>query len=499
MEWEAIEFIAAAVREGRVSARSMAERALARIDAVNPSINAFTQVLRQESLARADAVDALVKAGRDPGPLAGVPVAVKDNICTLAGRTTCGCAMLREYRSPFDAAVVEKLHAAGAVIVGKTNLDEFAMGSSTESSVFGPTKNPWDVSRVPGGSSGGSAAAVAAGCVPVALGSDTGGSIRQPASHCGVVGIKPTYGRVSRWGLVAYASSLDQIGPMSRRVSDCALVTRVISGHDPRDSTSAVVDASEIDRGIEMRVEGLVVGVPREARGAGNHAGVVSAVDGALEVLKRAGAKVVEIDLPHAAGEGGLAIAAYYLIATAEASSNLARFDGVRFGRRAELAAGDGLDALYCKSRAEGFGREVRKRIMLGTHALSSGYYDAYYGRALKVRRLIKGDFDAAFGANGGAGCHVVVMPAAPGPAFAIGEKSSGDPLAMYLEDVYTVSLNLAGLPGITVPAGFAVEGGKELPVGVQVIGPALSENRLLRVAGMVERGAGVAGRVPGI
>lgn len=489
MEWEAIEFLAEAVRSGRVSARALAERSLGRIEAVNPTVNAFTQVLRDEALQRADEVDAQVKAGRDPGELAGVPVAVKDNICTVAGRTTCGCAMLREYRSPFDAAVVERLHAAGAVIVGKTNLDEFAMGSSTESSVFGPTKNPWDLSRVPGGSSGGSAAAVAAGCVPVALGSDTGGSIRQPASHCGVVGIKPTYGRVSRWGLVAYASSLDQIGPLSRRVSDCALVTRVISGHDPRDSTSASMDAGEIDRDVELGVDGLVVGVPREARGAGNHAGVVAAMEGALEVLRRAGAKVVEIELPHAE----LAIAAYYLIATAEASSNLARFDGVRFGRRAELKAGDGLDALYCRSRAEGFGREVRKRIMLGTHALSSGYYDAYYGRALKVRRLIKGDFDAAFG---GGGCDVVLMPASPGPAFAIGSKTA-DPLAMYLEDVFTVSINLAGLPGVTVPAGFAVEGGVELPVGVQLIGPALSENRLLRVAGMVERGAGVAGKTP--
>lgn len=488
MEWDPVAQLADDVRSGRLTARSLTERALQRIDAVNERLNAFTQVLRDEALACADKIDAAVKAGQSPGPLAGVPVAVKDNICTVAGRTTCGSAMLKDYRSPFDAGVVERLHGAGAVIVGKTNLDEFAMGSSTESSVFGPTRNPWDDTRVPGGSSGGAAAAVAAGCVPLALGSDTGGSIRQPASHCGVVGLKPTYGRVSRWGLVAYASSLDQIGPMSRRVADCALAARVICGHDSRDSTSAAVDATRIDEAVDLPVTGLVVGVPREARAEGNHAGVIGAVDGALDVLRRGGARVVEIDLPHA----GLGIAAYYLIATAEASSNLARFDGVRYGHRAALKAGEGLDALYSRSRAEGFGREVRKRIMLGTHALSSGYYDAYYGRALKVRRLIKQDYDAAFAS----GCHVVLMPASPGPAFAIGSKTE-DPLAMYLEDAFTVGVNMAGLPGITVPAGFASDGGRELPVGVQLIGPALSENLLLRVARMAERGAGVAERRP--
>ncbi len=484
--WAPLQELAGNVRAGRTTARSLVERSLARIEAVNGRINAFVEVHTGAALARADALDAQVKAGRDPGELAGVPVAVKDNMCTVEGHTTCGSAMLKNYRSPFDAAAVERLHAAGAVIVGKTNLDEFAMGSSTESSAFGPTLNPWDATRVPGGSSGGSAAAVAAGCVPVALGSDTGGSIRQPASHCGVVGIKPTYGRVSRWGLVAYASSLDQIGPLALRVADCALVTRVICGHDPRDSTSAPVEAAGLDRDMDQGVEGLVIGVPAEARGAGNHAGVASALEGTLGALRLAGAEVMDIELPHA----GLGIAAYYLIATAEASSNLARFDGVRYGHRALLLDGDGLDALYCRSRAQGFGREVRKRIMLGTHALSSGYYDAYYGRALKVRRLIKGDYDAAFAK----GCDAVLMPASPGPAFVLGSKSGGgDPLAMYLEDVFTVGVNLAGLPAVTVPAGFASEGGNALPVGMQLIGPALSENRLLRVAGMVERAMGVA------
>ncbi|HYD01601.1 MAG TPA: Asp-tRNA(Asn)/Glu-tRNA(Gln) amidotransferase subunit GatA [Phycisphaerales bacterium] len=489
--WAPAHELAEGVRSGRTSARTLVERSLARIEAVNGRVNAFVQVNGAAALARADAVDAQARAGRDPGPLAGVPVAVKDNICTVEGRTTCGSAILREYRSPFDAAAVEKLHAAGAVIVGKTNLDEFAMGSSTETSVFGPTRNPWDLSRVPGGSSGGSAAAVAAGCVPVALGSDTGGSIRQPASHCGVVGLKPTYGRVSRWGLVAYASSLDQIGPLCLRVADCALVARVVAGHDRRDSTSAHADPAEIDREVERPLEGLVVGVPAEARSGGNHAGVVAAVEGTLDALQRAGAKVADITLPHAE----LGIAAYYLIATAEASSNLARFDGVRFGRRAALQGGESLDALYRRSRGEGFGHEVRKRIMLGTHALSSGYYDAYYARALKVRRLIKQDFDAAFAR----GCHAVVMPASPGPAFAIGGKNGGggDPLAMYLEDAFTVGVNLAGLPAIAVPAGFAQEPGVELPIGVQLIGPALSENTLLRAAAMVERGCGVAGRMP--
>jgi aspartyl-tRNA(Asn)/glutamyl-tRNA(Gln) amidotransferase subunit A len=474
--------IAHAVRTGAQSASGTVQQALARIDAENPAINALTQVFHAEALARAERIDAQVALGQDPGPLAGVPVAIKDNICTTLGMTTCASRMLAGYRSPFDATAVEKLLAAGAVIIAKANLDEFAMGSSTENSIHGPTRNPHDHTRVPGGSSGGSAAAVAAGLVPVALGSDTGGSIRQPASHCGVVGLKPTYGRVSRYGLVAYASSLDQVGPLTRTVADAGLVASVIAGHDRRDSTCAPTTADDITATLSTLdnvPKGLVVGVPRQARGQGNSPGVAQALARTAEAFAAAGARVVEIDLPHA----GAAIAAYYLIATAEASSNLARFDGIRYGHRATLAPGEGLGALYCKSRSEGFSPEVQRRIMLGTYALSSGYYDAYYGTALKVRRLIKQDYDQAF-ANG---AHVVVMPAAPGPAFEIGSKTA-DPLAMYLEDIYTVGVNLAGLPAISVPVATETIRGKALPIGMQLIAPPLGEGVLLRAAALLER-----------
>lgn len=480
--------IAAAVRSREVSAAQVVSVAIDRIERVNPGLNAFVDVFKARAMSAAEDVDARVAKGAAL-PLAGVPVAVKDNMCLgpdlhapgdgrgYGGRTTCASRILENYRSPFTATAVQRLISAGAVIVGKTNLDEFAMGSSTERSIFGPTRNPWDTDRVPGGSSGGSACAVAARMTPLALGSDTGGSIRQPASHCGVVGVKPTYGRVSRYGLVAFASSLDQIGPMATSVADAALALEVLCGHDPLDSTSAPRAATGWSAELDLPISNLRVGVPRQARGAGVQPGVSAALDRAIEGLRAKGARYVEVDLP-LTDEG---IAAYYIIAPAEASSNLARFDGVRYGRRAALAPGEGLFDLYCKSRGEGFGEEVQRRIMLGTHVLSAGYYDAYYTTAQRVRRRVLDDFRAAFGA-----CDVILMPAAPGPAFRIGEKL-GDPLAMYLEDVFTVGVNLAGLPGMSVPAGFVNEGGKELPVGVQIIAPAFEEGVMLRAARMLE------------
>jgi len=481
--------IRAAVAGREKSAAEIVGGALARIDASNPRLNAFTQVFHESALARAREIDARIAAGESVGPLAGVPVALKDNICTAQGRTTCASRMLEHYESPFDATVAARLVTAGAVIVGKTNLDEFAMGSSTEHSCFGPVRNPWDESRVPGGSSGGSAAAVAAGLVPVALGSDTGGSIRQPAALCGVLGVKPTYGRVSRYGLVAFASSLDQIGPFARSCADGAAVLDVICGIDPLDSTSAAVGVPALAAELEEPVRGLRLGVPRQAHSDSNHPGVAASLRGAVDEYTKLGAEIVEIDLPLI----DEAIAAYYIVAPAEASSNLARFDGVRYGRRAKIGAGEGLMEMYCRSRSEGFGAEVQRRIMLGTHVLSSGYYEAYYTTALKVRRRLKQDFDAAFGA----GCHAVLMPSTPGPAFKIGEKA-GDPMAMYLEDVYTVAVNLAGLPALSMPAGFVKTDGKDLPLGVQLIGRAFGESELLRIARMFERATEWSGRMPG-
>jgi aspartyl-tRNA(Asn)/glutamyl-tRNA(Gln) amidotransferase subunit A len=484
--------IADAVRRGSRRAGEVVHAALEGIEAANPHLNAFTQVFRDQAMARAEAIDARAARGEPLGPLAGVPVAVKDNICTLDGLTTCASRMLAAYRSPFDAEAVRRLLAADAVIVGKTNLDEFAMGGSGEHSCFGPTRNPWDPDRVPGGSSSGSAAAVAAGLVPVALGSDTGGSIRQPAGLCGIHGLKPTYGRVSRRGLVAFASSLDQIGPMARTAADLALVAQVIAGHDPGDSTSAPLPPEDWTGAAvgDAPVEGLCLGVPRTARSPRNHPGVNAALDAGVEALRALGVRTLDIDLPHT----DLGIAAYYLIATAEASSNLARYDGVRYGHRAAPRPGDTLADLYARSRSEGFGPEVQRRIMLGTHVLSSGYYDAYYLTAQKARRLIKADYDRAFAA----GCDAVLMPVAPTPAFRIGEKVH-DPLALYLEDVYTVGVNLSGLPGLAFPAGFADEAGRELPVGLQVIGPALGERTLFRLAGAFERATPFAARRPGV
>jgi len=492
--------LADAIARRQISAEEAARASLDRAAATEPDLHAFLEVFETEAIAQARAIDARLARHEHLGPLAGVPVALKDNICLEWGRTTCASRILENYRSPYTATAARRLIDAGAVIIGKTNLDEFAMGSSCENSAFGPTRNPWDVRCVPGGSSGGSAAAVAAGVLPVALGSDTGGSIRQPANFCGLVGFKPTYGRIPRYGLVAYASSLDQIGPLTRSVADAAMLTRIMAGEDENDATSTTRPVPDLLSRLDEPVSRLVIGVPTFARSASNHPAVVAALDRAVRSLRDEGALVLDVDLPHA----GHGIAAYYLVATAEASSNLARFDGVRYGRRAALGQDDGLLELYCKSRSEGLGPEVQKRIMLGTFALSSGYYDAYYNTALKARRLIKQDFDAVFEGRGGAaggaempptGCHALLLPTSPGPAFKFGEKR-GDPMAMYLEDVYTVGVNLAGLPAISIPTGLAkFAGGGALPVGVQLIGPAWQEDVLLRIARMLERALPGPGR----
>jgi aspartyl-tRNA(Asn)/glutamyl-tRNA(Gln) amidotransferase subunit A len=482
-----------AVLDGEASAEQVAGEAISRAKSLNPKLNAFLQVFTDQALAAAAKVDARIAAGEKP-PLAGVPVAIKDNLCLSSAdypgaRTTAASRILEGYESPYTATAVQRLIDAGAVIIGKTNLDEFAMGSSGENSAFGPTRNPWDPSRVPGGSSAGSAAAVAAGIVPLALGSDTGGSIRQPAGLSGIVGLKPTYGRVSRYGLIAFASSLDQIGPMARTVEDAALALGVMAGADPHDATSTERAPEDFGQDLARDVPGAVIGIPRQAFDKANHPGVLESLARARSALEQAGARTVEVDLPHTAH----GIAAYYIVAPAEASSNLARFDGVRYGRRARLAPGEGLYELYARSRAEGFGPEVQRRIMLGTYALSAGYYDAYYLTALKVRRRIKSDFDAAFAA----GCDALLMPASPEPAWKLGAKSA-DPLSMYLADVYTVGANLAGLPGITVPAGLCEVsdgggGAAMLPCGVQLIGPAWDEAKLVSLAAMLERRLGTA------
>jgi aspartyl-tRNA(Asn)/glutamyl-tRNA(Gln) amidotransferase subunit A len=465
-----------AVTSKQISAVELTRAALERIAQVEPKIDAFNSVWNERGLERAKLVD----SGDVTGPLAGVPIAIKDNLCTTHGLTTCSSKMLANFRSPYDATVVRKLEAAGAIIVGKTNLDEFAMGSSTENSAFKVTRNPWDTTRVPGGSSGGSAAALASGMCCASIGSDTGGSIRQPAALCGLVGMKPTYGRVSRYGLVAFASSLDQVGPFGHTVADVAAMLNVIAGHDPKDSTSAATAVPDYLANLEDPVKPLRIGIVKEYDlASGIDPQVKSAVDAAVEQCKRLGAEVVEVSLPHT--EYG--IAAYYIIAPCEASSNLARYDGVHFGHRTNEPVKDIIE-LFSKSRAEGFGDEVQRRIMIGTYALSSGYYDAYYLRALKIRALIKRDFDRAFEK-----CDVICCPTSPIPAFKIGEKS-GDPLQMYLCDVFTVTCNIAGLPGISLPCGFSGASGGEppLPLGLQLLGPTFSEGKLLRVARMYER-----------
>ncbi len=456
------------LKAGELSAVEITRSILERSKALDGAIHAYNTLTPEQALAKAEAVDRRLAAGEAVGPLAGVPVAVKDNLCTRGVRTTCSSKILESFVPPYNATVVEKLDEADAIIIGKTNLDEFAMGSSTENSGFGPTRNPWDFTRSPGGSSGGSAAAVAAGMAPLALGSDTGGSIRQPAAFCGIVGMKPTYGRVSRYGLVAFASSLDQIGPFARDVRDTAMLLGVISGHDPKDSTSADAPIPDYLAGIEGGVKGMKIGVPREYFGEGLNDDVERAIRAAAQVLQDAGAELVDLSLPNAQ----YAIATYYIVATAEASSNLARYDGVHYGHRTS----DDVDIveLYSRSRDEGFGAEVKRRIMLGTFALSSGYYDAYYLKALKVRSLIRQDYEAAWQQ-----VDCILGPTSPTVAFPFGERID-DPLAMYLADVYTIAINLAGLPAISVSCGPG-EGG--MPVGLQFTGKPFDESTLLRVA----------------
>ena len=465
--------IAWSVRNNVTSAIDVLERHLAEIERREDDIHAFNLVLADEARARAAEIDDAVAVGRDPGPLAGVPIALKDNMCTRGIPTTCSSRILDGWTPPYDATVVSKLREAGAVIVGKTNLDEFAMGSSTENSAFGATRNPHDTTRVPGGSSGGSAAAVAAGFAAASLGSDTGGSIRQPAALSGVVGVKPTYGAVSRLGLVAFASSLDQIGPFAHDVTDAAAVLEAISGHDPLDSTSIRQDPLDIARQLDFGVIGLRVGRITDLP-EGASPDVVERLEQAFDALREAGAEIVDVEVP--AFSYGLT--AYYLIAPAEASSNLARYDGVRFGLRVDAPD---TNAMYMATRTEGFGAEVKRRIMLGTYALSAGYYDAYYGRALKVRRRIANDFAAAYER-----ADVLLTPASPTVAFHFGDKTS-DPMSMYLCDTYTIPSNLTGDPGMSVPFGTGVDG---LPVGVQVLAPALQEATMFRVAAELERRA---------
>ncbi|MEI6497700.1 MAG: Asp-tRNA(Asn)/Glu-tRNA(Gln) amidotransferase subunit GatA [Actinomycetota bacterium] len=465
--------IAAGVRDGSLKATDVLEGYLAEIDRREGDIHAFNLVTADRAREAAAAVDAAVAAGRDPGPLAGVPVALKDNMCTRGVPTTCSSKILGDWRPPYDATVVSRLAAAGAVSVGKTNLDEFAMGSSTENSAFGPTRNPHDLGRVPGGSSGGSAAAVAAGFAPVGIGSDTGGSIRQPAALCGVVGVKPTYGYVSRYGLIAFASSLDQIGPFTADVHDAALVLDVIGGHDPMDSTSIPKQHAPLVDVLNQGVEGLRVGRITDLP-EGADPDVAERLEAAFDALRAAGATIVDVQVP----AFGYALTAYYLIAPAEASSNLARFDGVRFGTRVDAAD---TNAMYSATRAAGFGDEVKRRIMLGTYALSAGYYDAYYGRALKVRRLIHDDFERAY-----QHADVLLTPTSPTVAFPFGAKGD-NPLAMWLCDLYTIPTNLAGHPGMSVPFGTGADG---LPVGVQVLAPTLGEAVMFRVGAALERAA---------
>ena len=465
---QTVKGIVEAVRNKKLSAVEAVRRSLAAIAECNDTLGAFISVNEKHALAQARKVDARLAGGDNTLPLAGVPVAIKDNICTSFAETTCASRILRGFQPPYDAHVIERLESAGAILVGKTNLDEFAMGSSTESSALGATRNPWNHDRVPGGSSGGSAVAIAADMVPAALGSDTGGSVRQPASFCGVVGLKPTYGRVSRYGLVAFGSSLDQIGVLTHTAEDAALVLSVIAGHDERDSTCLSLPVPDYPGLLGDPLAGITIGIAAEYFGDGLDTEIRDAVEQALDVLRGHGAKTVEVTLPHMK----YGIACYYLIATAEASSNLARYDGVHYGHRAAKPA-DIID-LYSASREEGFGTEVKRRVMLGTYALSTGYYDAYYLRAMKVRTLLRQDFEKAFET-----VDLLCSPVSPTTAFGIGEKTS-DPLAMYLADVYTTSANLAGIPALSVPCGFDAS---NLPIGLQLMAPACMEERLLAVA----------------
>ncbi len=459
--------LGAALAQKQISSVELTTLFLDRIEKFNPTLNAFVSVGRDQALAAAQAADRKLGAGGTVSPLCGIPLAHKDIFCAEGWRTTCGSKMLADFVAPYDAHVVELLNAAGMVTLGKCNMDEFAMGSSNETSFFGPVKNPWDTACVPGGSSGGSAAAVAARLAPVATGTDTGGSIRQPAALCGLSGLKPTYGVVSRYGMIAFASSLDQGGPMARSAEDCALLLNGMAGFDPRDSTSLERPTEDYCRDLGKPLDGLRIGLPREFFGAGMDAGVRAAVETALAEYRKLGATTVEVSLPNS----GLSVPAYYVIAPAEASSNLSRFDGVRYGHRAADYAD--LNDMYAKSRAEGFGAEVKRRILIGTYVLSHGYYDAYYLKAQKIRRLIAADFQEAFKS-----CDVIMGPTAPSVAFPFGAKSA-DPVQMYLSDIYTIAVNLAGLPGMSIPCGFD----KDLPVGLQIVGPWFGEAKMLGVA----------------
>ncbi|MGQ9503370.1 MAG: Asp-tRNA(Asn)/Glu-tRNA(Gln) amidotransferase subunit GatA [Thermogutta sp.] len=487
------------LRRGEIKAVDVVSECIQRVDQYDRELGAFLRINRDQALGQAEKLDRRRAQGENLGKLAGLPVAVKDNICTRGELTTCASRMLEHFVPPYDATVVSRLKAADAIILGKTNLDEFAMGGSTETSALGRTRNPWDLNRIPGGSSGGAAACVAARIVPLSVGSDTGGSIRQPAALCGVTGIKPTYGRVSRFGLVAFASSLDQIGPLAQTAEDCALLLEVLAGHDPKDATSIDRPVPAYSETIRQPVKGLRIGVVREHLGEGVAPEVAAAIQEAIKVFRSLGAEIEEVQLPHAR----YAVATYYIIACSEASSNLARYDGVHYGYRtdekamlAELAeerrllrqegktdAMEDLDTalvrMYRKTRAEGFGAEVKRRIMLGTYALSAGYYDAYYLKALKVRRLIREDYDKAFEK-----VHLILGPVTPTPAFGLGEKIN-DPLAMYLFDLFTVGTNLAGLPAISVLCGFSKEG---MPIGLHLQAPPLEEELLLRAAHMFQQ-----------
>ncbi len=468
---ETVTELSSSLRQRRFSATELARSLLERINAAQPALNAFVSIEAESALAAAAAADHALASGNAP-PLTGVPIAHKDLFCTEGSRTTCGSRMLANFVSPYDATVVARLRAAGTVMLGKTNMDEFAMGSSNETSFFGPVRNPWDVARVPGGSSGGSAAAVAARLLPAATGTDTGGSIRQPAALCGVTGLKATYGRVSRYGMVAFASSLDQAGVIARSAEDCALLLGAMAGFDPRDSTSVDMPVPDYQAGLDRPLQGLKVGLLKEFFGKGLDPAVEACVRGGLEVLRSQGAVLKEVSLPSLP----LSVPTYYVVAPAECSSNLARFDGVRFGHRCENPRD--LKDLYERSRGEGFGAEVKRRIMTGTYVLSAGYYDAYYLKAQRVRALIAEDFRRAFSE-----VDVLISPTTPTPAFEIGAKMN-DPVTMYLNDIYTIGANLAGLPAASVPCGFA----EDLPIGMQIIGAHFAEERILNVAHRYQR-----------
>ena len=459
--------IASDLKAKKVSSVELTKATMAHLKAVEPKVQSFITVTEEVALAQAAEADKRLASGSNLTPLTGVPLGIKDLLCTKGVQTTCASKMLEGFKPPYNATVVERLNAAGAIMVGKTNMDEFAMGSSTETSYYQKTKNPWNLSCVPGGSSGGSASCVSADQAFGSLGSDTGGSIRQPAALCGIVGLKPTYGRISRYGLIAFASSLDQIGPMTKDVEDCALMMNVIAGHDEKDSTSANVAVPDYTVEMKKSIKGLKIGIPKEFFPEGMNPEVTAATKKAIDQLKSLGAEVHEISLPHSP----YSLAAYYVLAPSEASSNLARYDGVRYGLR---VPGENIVEMYSKTRAAGFGPEVKRRIMLGTYALSSGYYDAYYLKALKVRRLIKQDYDQAFEK-----VDVIVTPTVPNPAFKFGEKTD-NPLTMYLEDIFTISINIAGVPALSLPCGLSKT---DLPIGLQIIGKPFDEGTLLKAA----------------